>query len=217
MTLQCVWYTIPGLSGLLRFKFHSVSHYGKPFSRYRPFWTCAPIVPRSWTLKGQRYPLYMLQLSIRHKCHSDHSMTSRFRVTGLFDTSALNALKMTLNTKRSKVPHIHVTTTFRQPFSIYMHIVLCNQCDMCMFQVSSICFLLIPMLIYILHPLIFSCVSIVSNDWFVPETNIVNGMNAVFRYDFCVATYLSISTENILWWICAGVSSSVKSKFYYLS
>ncbi len=40
-----------------------------------------------------------------------HSTTSHFRVTGHFETSALNDPKMTLNTKRLKVPHIHVTTT----------------------------------------------------------------------------------------------------------
>ncbi len=35
------------------------------------------------------------------------STASHFRVTGYFETSALNDFKITLNTKRSKVPHVH--------------------------------------------------------------------------------------------------------------
>ncbi len=39
------------------------------------------------------------------------TMTSRFADTDHFDTSALNDPKMTLNTKRSKVIHIHIIPT----------------------------------------------------------------------------------------------------------
>ncbi len=47
---------------------------------------------------------------------------SRFRVTGQFETSALNDPKTTLNTKTSKVPHIHLTTTPTPKFhSISLH------------------------------------------------------------------------------------------------
>ncbi len=36
--------------------------------------------------------------------------SSRFRVSGHYETSAPNDPKITLSTKRSKVPHLHVTT-----------------------------------------------------------------------------------------------------------
>ncbi len=38
-------------------------------------------------------------------------MTSRFRVAGLFEASALNEPHMTWNIKRSDAPHVHVATT----------------------------------------------------------------------------------------------------------
>ncbi len=44
-----------------------------------------------------------------------HSTTSCFRVTGHFKIRTLNEPKMTLNTKKSKGPHIHVTTTPPSP------------------------------------------------------------------------------------------------------
>ncbi len=43
------------------------------------------------------------------------SMASRFWVPGNFETSASNDLEMTLNIKRSIVPHIRITTTSKSP------------------------------------------------------------------------------------------------------
>ncbi len=42
-------------------------------------------------------------------------MASSFLVTGHFEISALNDPKMTLNTERSKIPHINITTTHVRP------------------------------------------------------------------------------------------------------
>ncbi len=58
-----------------------------------------------WTLKGQKYPMYILQLPRVTDFTPFRSTASCSRVTGHFETSALNDSKMTLNTKRSKVPH----------------------------------------------------------------------------------------------------------------
>ncbi len=48
-----------------------------------------------------------------------HSTASHFQVTGHFDTSAPNDPKMTLNTKRSKEPLIHVPSTPEPKISIH--------------------------------------------------------------------------------------------------
>ncbi len=81
-----------------------------------PFETIVPIVPQMTfnTKKVQGTP-YMVYYSITTspKFHLFHSTASRFQVTGAdnFETSAPDNLKMTLNTKRSKVLHTHVITT----------------------------------------------------------------------------------------------------------
>ncbi len=48
---------------------------------------------------------------------------SRFPVTGHFETSPQNDPKMTFNTKRSKVPHIHVTTIYFPDAAIFSRVV----------------------------------------------------------------------------------------------
>ncbi len=53
----------------------------------------------------------MLELTLSPKFQSVCSLVSRFQVTGHFETSAPNNLKMTLNTKRPKV----IVTTTRVP------------------------------------------------------------------------------------------------------
>ena len=71
------------------------------------------------TLKGQRYPIYILQLppSIlppppRVPNFTPYRSTaSYFQVTGHFERSAPNDPKVFFNTKISNVPHIHVTIT----------------------------------------------------------------------------------------------------------
>ncbi len=61
-----------------------------------------------WTLKCQRHPIYLLQLPqvqipLRFAIQPAFSLD-----TGHFETSGPNDPKMTLNTKRLKMPHIHV-------------------------------------------------------------------------------------------------------------
>ena len=68
------------------------------------------------TVKGTPYTCYNYPQNSKFTPFS--STTSCFWVAGHFKTSALNEPKMTLNTKRSKVPHIHVTTTPESRISI---------------------------------------------------------------------------------------------------
>ncbi len=67
-----------------------------------------------WTQKGQRYLLCIKQLPWLPDINPFHSVESCFRVTGHFETCVPNDPTLTLNTKRSKVPHIHMTT---RPYS----------------------------------------------------------------------------------------------------
>ncbi len=66
-----------------------------------------PMTPKSpWTLKGQWYPIYMLELSLSPKFHfvsktASHRGKQSFQVTGILG----QVHQTTLNTKRSKVPH----------------------------------------------------------------------------------------------------------------
>ncbi len=64
-----------------------------------------------WTLTGQRYPICIQTHSLSPEFHAISLYFKPFRVTGHFETSALNDPKMTLNTSRLKVPHIHIKTT----------------------------------------------------------------------------------------------------------
>ena len=54
-------------------------------------------------------PIFVLLVSPSPKFHSASLYVKPFWMTGHFDTSTLNDLQMTLNTTRSKVPHICVT------------------------------------------------------------------------------------------------------------
>ncbi len=49
--------------------FHSVSLYGQPFSTYRPF-RQGMTFKWHWTLKAQRYPIYIWQPPLTPKFHS---------------------------------------------------------------------------------------------------------------------------------------------------
>ncbi len=89
-------------------EFHSVSLYGQPFSSYRPFtgiWDKCTKWPQNdiKTLKGQRYSIYILQLPPSSKYQS----ALPYRP---FCENCIKWHQMTLNIKRSKVPHMHITT-----------------------------------------------------------------------------------------------------------
>ncbi len=73
-----------------------------------------------WTLKCQRYHIYMLKVSI-----SLYDVFRRFRVTGHFETSAPNDSKITLNTERSKVTHIHAKSTRVPNFTPFCSTISC--------------------------------------------------------------------------------------------
>ena len=78
------------------------------------FETTAPNEPKmTWTLKGQRYSIYISQLSPSRKFPSfslhDQPFSSYMPV---WDKCTP---QITLNTKRSKVPRMHITTTPRVP------------------------------------------------------------------------------------------------------
>ncbi len=71
------------------------------------------ITPSShWMLQGQITPFIFYQCHRAPNFSPRHSMASHLRVTGHFETNAPNETKMILNTKRSKVPHIHTETTY---------------------------------------------------------------------------------------------------------
>ena len=114
-------------------KYYSVWLYDKPFSRYRPFWDMWTEWPQN---ECQRYLIYISnysplesQISLLSLCDHIH-----FRVTGYLETSAKNDPQMTLNTKRTKVPHEHITilTTFES------HISLCFSLYMALFELQAI-------------------------------------------------------------------------------
>ncbi len=91
-------------------KFQSVLRYGELFSSYRTFLRQVhrKTTQRPRTLKGQRYPIYMLQLPRVPDFTPFCSTASRVWVTGHFETSAPKDPKMILNTKTSKVPHMPI-------------------------------------------------------------------------------------------------------------
>ncbi len=73
-----------------------------PESQISHLWVTDHFIQEHWmTLKGQSYPIYILL--------PPPSPMPCLSVTGHFETSAPNDPKMNLNTKRSKVPHIHGT------------------------------------------------------------------------------------------------------------
>ncbi len=102
-------------------KFHSVSLYPKVFSSYMPFRERCIEWPENDMKKNQRFPIYIWPLPPIPNVTLFHSMYSRYRVTGHSETTAPNDPNMTFDTKRSKVPHIHVTTSDSQinPLSLY--------------------------------------------------------------------------------------------------
>ncbi len=83
-------------------KFHAVLFYGNPFSSYGPFETSAPSDPKM-TLNTKRLNvphIHMTTIPGQLPTHpydnyplSFPSMARRFRVTGHFETSALNNLR----------------------------------------------------------------------------------------------------------------------------
>ncbi len=99
--------------------------YSQVFSSYRPFWDARWMTPKwPWTLKGQRYAIHMTYCTT-----IPEPLTPKFQSVSLYDQSfqiqamrqvhwtvnMLNDPKMTLNTKRSKVPHIHMTINYPRP------------------------------------------------------------------------------------------------------
>ena len=79
------------------------------------------IIPKwPWTLQDQMYSLYVLQLLIVWNSSPFRSVTSRFGVTGHFDTSAPNDPQMTSNTKRLKVPHIYCIRAPESQISLHL-------------------------------------------------------------------------------------------------
>ncbi len=94
-------------------KFQFVLPYGQPFYIHMLFWDkCTKWPPNDLkALRAQRYPIHVSQLSTTLNFTPFGSTLSHFRVSGHFETSALNDPKMTLNTERSQLLHIHVTTT----------------------------------------------------------------------------------------------------------
>ncbi len=60
-------------------------------------------------------PMLQLPLPAVTNFSPCNSITIHFRVTGHVETSVPNAPKMTLSTKRSKIPHVHVCNRQRVP------------------------------------------------------------------------------------------------------
>ncbi len=105
-TLQGHRYQINVLLVSMSPKFHSVSLYDQPFSRYRPFWNKCTEWPQNdlnpYKFKCTQYIYnYCTWVPIFTPFRS---MTSPFRDTGHFETSALNDPKLTLKPKRSNYP-----------------------------------------------------------------------------------------------------------------
>ena len=102
-------------------KFLSVSIYDEPCLSYHPIFRKVHRVTPTWpwTLKGQRYLIYVQVTSTWvPNFNLFFSAASCFWATGHFETSAPNDPQMTLNTERSKVPHIHVTTNPKSQISL---------------------------------------------------------------------------------------------------
>ena len=72
----------------------------------------------TWTVHDQKYPIYVLQLL----SPKFHSTSSRSWVTGHYETTAPNDTKITLKTKGSKVPHMHVFCPKGSRFWVTGHI-----------------------------------------------------------------------------------------------
>ncbi len=100
-------------------KFHSISLYYVPFLKYRPFWDKCTERPQI-DLKPYKVELpYMYNICLRVSNFTPFcSMTSCFRVIGHFETSAPNDPRMTLNTARSKVHYICVTSVPKSQISL---------------------------------------------------------------------------------------------------
>ena len=77
MTLKWPWmlkgwmYSIC-VTSILEFKFHSVSLYDQPFSRYTPFWDkCTELLRKwPWILQSRMCPIYVFVVSTSSKFHS---------------------------------------------------------------------------------------------------------------------------------------------------
>ena len=69
-----------------------------------------------WTLQGQKCPIYLLQVPQRPLFHSVSFYGQRFSSYRTIWDNCTKCPKMTLNSKRSKVHHMHVITTPRPNF-----------------------------------------------------------------------------------------------------
>ncbi len=69
-------------------------------------------------LQGQSPHLSLLVSQSPNLSHFCSKVSSCFHAKGNVETSAPNNLKMTLNTKRPKVSHIHVKTTLESQIAV---------------------------------------------------------------------------------------------------
>ncbi len=91
----------------------TVRYMARRFQVAGHFATSAPNNPQIMTLNTKSSNIPHVHVTTHHKnFHAFCSMASCFRVIGHFVTSVLKDHKMTLNTKRSKLPHncIHITS-----------------------------------------------------------------------------------------------------------
>ncbi len=96
-----------------------ISLYGQPVSSYHPLRQVHWMIPKCpYTPWDQRYLMYCTAPPLPHTIHPNptppnpkfRSMASLFQITVEWDKYTEWPL-ITLNAKRSKIPHIHVTTT----------------------------------------------------------------------------------------------------------
>ncbi len=100
-------------------KFHSVSLRPAIFELQAILRQVHRMTPKwPWTLKGKRYPIYMIQIPSSPKFHSILLYGQAFLGYMPFSDKYTQWPQMVLNTKSSKVPHIHVTSTHGSQISI---------------------------------------------------------------------------------------------------
>ena len=117
-TLQLQRYTIctcrcvPGVSKSRIAASFALQNYNPPFCVRKATLRKVQLMTPKWLehCKGKRTPYTFYWYPEAQKFGSVPPKTSRFRVTGHFETCAPNDTKRTSNTTRSKVPHVCVTS-----------------------------------------------------------------------------------------------------------
>ncbi len=102
---------------MIKYKTHSsnIQH----FMSYRPFWDkCTRMMPKwLWILKGQKYPRIFSTTSIESEISIRFDLwPAVFGLHAIFETSAPNVSKMTLNTMRWSYPICFVKVPNFNPF-----------------------------------------------------------------------------------------------------